>query len=226
MIWHVGQGGTIIDLACGTGRLTIPLAEKGFSLLGVDLHRGMLQQAQEKAAAKSLLIDWVQEDCTKLQLGTKSKLIYSVGNSFQHFLTNEAQDGFFHSVRNNLETGGILIFGTRFPSKEELIQPSTEEFWRSYIDEDTNQKVDLYTISSYDAITQVQHYITTRKYQNEIGEIIQEHKTTISLRYTYPQEMERMLSNHGFEIVNLYQDWNGTPLTQDSYEMIYLVRKS
>ncbi|MED3552568.1 class I SAM-dependent methyltransferase [Cytobacillus praedii] len=223
--WASNLKGSIIDLACGTGRLTIPLAKNGYKIIGVDIHRGMLNEAIKKASNLNLHVDWVEQDCTKLNLNTKSNLIYTVGNSFQHFLTNEAQDELLSSVNKHLDINGIFIFGTRFPSVEELLQPSTEEYWRTYTDHETQNIVDVYTISSYDSLNQIQHYTTIRKYKNTEGEKVSEKRTNISLRYVFPKEMERTLNLNGFEIVNVYQDWNETPVTNDSYEMIYICRK-
>lgn len=128
-------------------------------------------------------------------------------------------------LEKSLEVEGLFIFNTRFPSVEELLQPSTEEYWRSYTDNETLNIVDLFTISEYDSLKQIQHYTTIRKYKNNAGEIIKEKRTDISLRYVFPQEMERLLFVFGFEILHLYSDWNETPITNDSYEMIYVCRK-
>jgi len=223
--WALKTQGTIVDLACGTGRLTIPLAKHGCKVIGVDIHTGMLNQAKKKSANLELPIEWLEQDCTKLNLITKSNLIYSVGNSFQHFLTNPSQDHLLSSVNKHLEIGGIFIFGTRFPSVEELLQPSTEEYWRTYTDRDSLHIVDVYTISHYDALSQIQHYTTIRKYKNNDGQIVDEKSTKISLRYVFPKEMERMLFYNGFEIVDVYQDWNETSATNDSYELIYVCKK-
>lgn len=222
--WAKNVKGPIIDLACGTGRATIPLAQTGHTLIGVDVHKGMLMQAKKKTTP-GLNIEWIEQDCTKLQLCVKSSLIYMVGNSFQHFLTNDDQDQLLNSVHNHLENSGIFIFDTRFPGSDELLQPPTEEYWRSYRDE-TGKKVDVFTKSSYDAIGQIQHYITTRRTVDAHGKTIDEKKTNIQLRYVYPQEMERLLKGNGFEILAVYKDWNETPLTQDSQQMIYVCRNS
>lgn len=221
--WASKKKGTFIDLACGTGRVTIPLAEKGFSLLGVDVHKGMLDEAKKKSSNLNLAIDWVEQDCTNLSLNIKSPFIYSVGNSFQHFLTNEALDGFLTSVHKHLEDDGFFIFGSRFPSVEELLQPVTEEYWRTY--KDSEYIVDLYTISIYDSLNQIQHYTTIRKYKNASGDIVDEKRTNVSLRYVFPKEMERLLKDNGLEIVHVYGDCKESPLTNNSYEMIYVCRK-
>lgn len=219
------EGLPIIDLACGTGRATIPLAKLGYALIGVDIHRGMLCEAKKKSSSHKLQIEWVEQDCTNLKLNIKSKLIYSVGNSFQHFLTNEEQDGLLSSVNKHLEIGGVFIFNTRFPSPEELLQPDTEEYWKSYIDKDTQNKVDVYTISKYDSLSQIQHYTTIRKYLNSDGKMIDEKRTNIRLCYVFPKEMERILFLNGFETVNIYKDWKETPITNDSHEVIYVCKK-
>ncbi|THE10741.1 class I SAM-dependent methyltransferase [Bacillus timonensis] len=223
--WAAKVTGPIIDLACGTGRATIPLAQEGYSLIGVDIHNGMLTHAKRKTENTNLSIEWIEQDCTKLQLGVKSPFIYMVGNSFQHFLTNEAQDQLLQSVYKHLEKEGIFIFGTRFPSPDELLQPSTEEYWRSYKDE-TGKTVDVYTISNYDTMQQVQHYITIRRQKADSGKTMDEKKTNIKLRYVFPQEMDRLLKGIGFEIVGVYKDWNETPLTPNSHQMIYVCRKA
>ena len=148
--WASKSSGPIIDLACGTGRATIPLAEAGCEMIGVDIHKGMLDAAKRKSEKLHLQIKWVEQDCTSLDLNVGSEFIYMVGNSFQHFLTNKDQDSLLISVNKHLKQNGIFIFGTRFPSNEELLQPSTEEFWRSY--QENQKKVDVYTISNYDAL--------------------------------------------------------------------------
>ncbi|WP_347568878.1 class I SAM-dependent methyltransferase [Evansella sp. AB-P1] len=93
--WAADTEGVIIDLACGTGRATIPLARVGHNMIGVDLHSGMLHEAKQKTTNTSLQVEWIEQDCTKLDLGVKSDFIFSIGNSFQHFLTNVAQDNLF-----------------------------------------------------------------------------------------------------------------------------------
>ncbi|TQR12825.1 class I SAM-dependent methyltransferase [Psychrobacillus soli] len=223
--WASQESGPIIDLACGTGRITIPLASRGFHLIGVDLHAGMLEQAKKKSHELDLQIEWLEQDCTQLNLNCKSSLIYMVGNSIQHFHTNESQNMLLSSIHKHLEEDGVFIFGTRFPNAEELLQPSTEEYWKTYNDTICNKEVDVYTISHYDALSQIQRYTTIRKFKNADGKVVDEKRTNISLRYTYPKEMERLLSENGFETLHMYKDWNGTPISNDSYEMIYVCRK-
>lgn len=218
--------GVIIDLACGTGRATIPLAKNGHRLIGVDLHSGMLNEARNKASNLHLEIDWIEQDCTNFSLNVKSNLIYMVGNSFQHFLTNEEQDQLLTSVNKHLKNEGLFVFGTRFPSTEELFDSTNEEYWKSYIDSDTQNKVEMYMISKYDALAQVQDNLTIRKIKKSSGEFVDEIRTNIRLRFVFPKEMERILAANGFDIIHVYEDWDETPLSNNANQMIYVCKKT
>jgi SAM-dependent methyltransferase len=133
--WAEKQNGEIVDLACGTGRLTIPLAEQGYKIIGVDINEGMLNRAKEKTNNLNLPIHWELQDCTELSLNTVVSLIYMTGNSFQHFLTNDSQNRLLKSVHAHLVDEGVFIFNTRFPILNELaiIDESKQTYWINVI---------------------------------------------------------------------------------------------
>lgn len=241
--WAHQQGGPVVEIGCGTGRITIPLAQADFELIGVDLSEKMLERAKQKesdAADIGMPIRWELQDATKLDLGVQSPFVFMTGHTFQHLLTNHEQDAFLQAVASHLTQGGIFIFNSRFPSKEELMQPETEEYWRSYTDT-LGRRVEVSTIASYDMLTQLQHYTTIRRVAaaqeeqvglsdsdpavKDKGEIGQENRTRITLRYVYPQEMARLLDQHGFEILHVYDSWNKKPLSATCYSMVYVCRK-
>lgn len=213
----------LLDLACGTGRTALPLAEAGYSVIGVDLHAGMLEQARCKTPAAAN-VRWVQQDLTQLQLPDRSPMAYMTGNGFQHFLTNELQNRLLQSVRGALTPDGCLLFDTRFPTAEELLQPPAEEYWRT-IEIAPEHRCDVYTIAAYDPVAQVQHYTTIRRFR-EGGELRDERKTTIELRYTYPQELARTLEANGFELLHLYGGWSGASLQASSPSMVAVCRRA
>lgn len=218
--WSNKQQGTIIDLACGTGRVTIPLAKQGHKLVGVDLHAGMLQQAKEKAANARLSVEWILQDCSKLSLMLKANLIYMTGNSFQHFLTNESQNLLLQSVCRHLEPNGIFIFNIRFPILSELAV--VEETMRVYTDR-RNRKIRERSEETYDTLSQILLCTSVREILDgaEKGRIEQDH---ISLRYVFPLEMERLLTQNGLTILESYSSWKKEPLKNNSSEMIYICK--
>ncbi|TYS68279.1 class I SAM-dependent methyltransferase [Sutcliffiella horikoshii] len=207
----------MIELACGTGRLTIPLAEKGHRIIGVDIHRGMLERAKTKAINKNLSIQWFLQDCTQLTLKQSTKLMFMSGNSFQHFLTNEIQNAFFQSIHRHLEDRGIFIFDTRNPIMDELgkVDKYEEHFKHS-----NGMQVAEY----HEPMTQILHCETERRFFKGTNlESIEKDK--ISLRYVFPMEMRRLLNEHGFEVLHEYGDWNKSSLTAKSPQMVYVCQK-
>lgn len=143
---------TIIELACGTGRLAIPLARQGFNVFAVDIHEGMLQLARKKAEAENLQIHFKLQDCTQLDLPTKARFIYMTGNSFQHFLSNESQNALMQSVKRHLISSGEFVFDTRNPIISELAVVD------EYVEKTIHQNGEVMTIQhreEYNHLTQV-----------------------------------------------------------------------
>ncbi|MGE6683161.1 class I SAM-dependent DNA methyltransferase [Paenisporosarcina sp. NPDC076907] len=221
--WAEKINGEIIDLACGTGRLTIPLAQKGFKLTGVDINEGMLDRARKKTRNTNLPIQWELQDCTKLKLNKSGSLIYMTGNSFQHFLTNEAQNNLFQSVHAHLIEEGIFIFNTRFPILSELA--IIDESKRTYVDK-RMRKVTEYEVDSYDPLTQILTSTSTREILNDQNQVVSTEKDRILLRYVFPMEMERLIEQNGFSILYTYDSWNKSPIQKGSTELIYVCQKS
>ncbi|MEK4563408.1 class I SAM-dependent methyltransferase [Alkalihalobacillus sp. FSL R5-0424] len=210
----------IIDLACGTGRVTIPLSKQGLHVIGVDLHEGMLNRARKKAADAHLQIRFEQQDCTELDLQIKSPLIYMTGNSFQHFLTNESQDALLQSVGRHLEAGGEFIFDTRNPI---LVELSVVDLSETVEVINGKRKEEKHT-ETYDHSTQVLHCVTEKIWKEE-GVTLGTEKESISLRYTYPMELKRLLEAHGFGQVHLFGTWKKGAFAEDSPQMIVHCRK-
>ncbi|MEW8955224.1 class I SAM-dependent methyltransferase [Clostridium sp.] len=221
--WYGDSKDTILDLCCGTGRVTIPLAKKGINTIGVDIHKGMLEHAISKSKNLNLNIQWIDEDCRNLHLNEKVSMAVMAGNSFQHFLTNEDQEAFLKSTNKLLKSEGIFIFDTRFPSVEELLQPPVEEYYKTFLDSHGRQ-CDVSYFSTYNSLTQIQHYITTREFENP-DSTTEKLTSNIYLRYTFPQEMKRLLTLCGFQIIEIYSDWKETILDSNSYSMIYVCKK-
>ena len=79
----------ILELCCGTGRLTIPIAKEGYNITGVDNTTSMLNRAIAKANKEHLSIDFVEEDIRTLDLGKKYDFIFIPFNSIHHLYRNE-----------------------------------------------------------------------------------------------------------------------------------------
>ena len=100
----------VLDLACGTGNVTIPLAERGYDMIGVDMSGEMLNIAADKARAKNLDILFLNQDMTEFELyGTVDAIVCSLDGV--NYLTEDWQlEQLFALVKNYLNPDGIFIF--------------------------------------------------------------------------------------------------------------------
>ncbi len=106
-------GGPVLEIACGTGRVTIPIARLGLDVTGLDVVPQMLDRACRKSAG--LPVRWVEADGRDFNLGQQFRFIFLTGNAFQQFLTNADQDGLLRCVHAHLHDDGLFAFETRNP---------------------------------------------------------------------------------------------------------------
>lgn len=223
-------GGSVLEIACGTGRVAIPIAKLGFAVTGLDIVPGMLKQARRKSAG--LPVRWVEADARTFALNEQFRLIFLTGNAFQAFVTNAEQAALLESVYAHLHDDGLFAFETRNPLLSNtktrdgffptLETRDEEADGGSYIDVNGGE-VRVSTTQVYDPVAQILH-LTARKRRLEAGT---EHTqiTRTALRYTFPQELAALLERHGFAILRQHGDWNEEPLIATSPNIISVCRK-
>jgi len=211
-------GGPLLDLGCGTGRLTIPLAQDGFEVVGLDIVPEMLAHAREKASG--LPITWVEGDVRTFALDRQFKLIFEGGAVFMHQLSNADQVAYLERVRAHLAPGGRVVLCVFFPQLQRLETNLEEQEWFSYTDEQ-GRAVRVSGFEEYDALRQVKIETAVRRITGPDG--VETVRTApLSLRYTFPQEMEALLAHAGFRVVERYGGLDRSPLAPDSRLMVYV----
>lgn len=221
-------GSPVLEIACGTGRVAIPVARAGFRVTGVDIAPSMLAQARRKSG--DLPVRWVRADAREFDLGERYRLIYITGNSFQAFLTRADQEALLDRVRAHLHPEGLFAFETRNPRwthADPGVDPrglfvrlesrEEERLWREYTDPD-GQLVRIYKAQRYDPIAQLLHMRSTRR-RGE-GDRAKVAVTRIALRFTFPQELEALLDYNGFTVLRRFGDWDHSALSADSPSII------
>jgi SAM-dependent methyltransferase len=101
----------LLEPACGSGRLIVELARRGYEMTGFDLNESMLAYARKRLARKGMAAKLFVGDMASFQLAQPVDAAYNTFNSFRHLLTEEAAVGHLKSVANTLKTGGIYILG-------------------------------------------------------------------------------------------------------------------
>ena len=223
-------GGSVLEIACGTGRVTIPIAKLGFPTTGLDIVPGMLERARSKSAG--LPVRWVEADARAFDLHEQFRLIFLTGNAFQAFVTNEEQEALLERVCAHLHDEGLFAFETRNPllpntqTREgffPLLETRMEAEERPLFIDVDGQEVRESITQVYDHVTQVLH-LTGRKYWHD-GKEAHTKITRTALRYTFPQELAALLYYTGFRIERQYGDWNYEPLSATSPSIISVYRK-
>ncbi len=106
-------GGPVLEIACGTGRVTIPIAQLGFPITCLDIVPGMLERARSKSVG--LPSRWLEGDARTFELHEQFRLIFLTGNAFQAFVTNADQAALLQRVHAHLQDEGLFAFETRNP---------------------------------------------------------------------------------------------------------------
>lgn len=214
-------GGAVLELGCGTGRVTIPLAQEGIAITGLDIVPGMLARAQKKA--QNLPIQWIEADIRDFHLGKRFDLIYTTGSVFQHLVERNEQEMMFACVHEHLSSNGLFVVDLLFPSRGSL-EDSEEQDWYSYENEE-GQTVKVTGTDQYDPIRQIKHETAYRRWIDREGrEFVK--RARFALRVIYPQEMEALLHYNGFSITQCYGRWDRSPLTAESQNMIYVCKRN
>jgi len=199
---------TLLELACGTGRVAIPLAQAGLKVTGIDLSSGMLNEARRKAAASGVSVAWIEADMRAFDLGATFSTIILVANGLCHLLTIADFEACAACVRKHLAPGGRFIIDVFVPHLGILTRDPAARFPMSapYADPDGRGQVTMLHGKIYEPATQVNH-ITTYTAWPTGAEIV----GTMDMRMFFPQELDALLKYNGLPVAWKYGDYAGTP---------------
>jgi SAM-dependent methyltransferase len=199
------MGHPVLELACGTGRLTIPVAQGGVEIVGLDLSASMLAHARTKAKAAGVEIEFFEGDCRSFELGRKFALIFMAFNSMQHLHDYASLAALFANVRKHLAEGGRFVFDVFNPKLEILARASGDRrLEREYQDPDGKGTMAFEHSGAYHDATQVSHircYFVRRGANGEEAEVREEE---LHLRSFFPQELDLLVRSQGFEAVEKF----------------------
>ena len=199
----------VLDIGSGTGLLAGAFAAHGHRVTGAEPSEAMLAIARRRPEA----VRWIQSGAAELSLEEPFDLIYMTGHVFQVFLTDEEIAAVLANLRRHLAPGGRLAFETRNPAAR-----SWEE-WRPDSSAERIQVPDLGEIEVHWDIRSVDWPLVT--YETHVrlpdGERIVEPDT---LRFLEADQLSHLLQQAGFGEALWYGDWDASPLTPESPEII------
>ncbi len=219
--------GKILEVACGTVRITIPLARAGARITGLDLSPAMLAVARQKSIGLEH-IGWVEASLRQFDLGEQFDLIISPGHSFQFMLTAAEQLECLQTLKRHLVPGGTLILHLDHQDPAWLGEVSGDQAGKFLpgpeVTLENGQRFRSFHSWAYERATQT---ATADKYYEELnaaGEVLRRvERGYLRLHCVFRTELEHLLARAGFEIAALYGDFERNPLQQTSSEMLWVL---
>ena len=228
------SGGPVLELACGTGRITLPVAQAGVEIVGLDLSPDMLTIARGKMAAAGQdvrsRVHLVQGDMREMDLGQRFALIMIPFRAFLHLLTPEDEQKTLRVIHRHLVPGGRLALNI-FDPRLDLIAAhggplgaAITRFGDPLTHPETGNRIMAYSTRRYDPERQLLDEYRIFEEIDADGRVVARTYAPLTLRYIYRYEMQYLLERCGFEIEALWGDWQRGPFCYGG-EQIWLARR-
>ena len=223
--------GKILEPACGTGRVLIPLAQAGYEITGIDLSKHMLDICRQKLAEQPADIQkrvhLVHANMADFQLNEKFALTIIPAHSFQILISQQDQENCLRSIAEHLVSHGRLIVDVFHPHFPRLFDPQ-------YLQErQTRTNITLSDGRNVRVSDRIAAYHKSEQY-NDVEQIYYVHHPdgreerlvqAFPMHYFFRYEMEYLLRLCGFKVIELFGKYDKSPFTDTSPEMIFVAEK-
>jgi ubiquinone/menaquinone biosynthesis C-methylase UbiE len=225
--------GLVLDVACGTGRIGIRLAETGTCVVGLDQSPEMLAIARKKSM-NSNCISWVEADMRSFELDKIFDLVLIPSHSFQNLTTAGDQAACLAHIWHHLKPGGLLVVHLDHMNAEnmkwlgEISQEKGGAFENTgqFKHPTTGMLIKTSMAWSYEPASQTALLQTIWVEVGADGKTGRQWETdVIPLHCVFRFEMEHLLKRAGFEVSQVYGDFERQELRDDSPHMVWLARK-
>ena len=206
--------GLVLDLGCGTGKLTRFLAEKGFDMIGVDYSYEMLDIAKNQSKEDIL---YLLQDMREFELYGTVKGIYSACDCLNYIMEEEELKQVFALANNYLDPGGIFVFDMNTPYKyRELLAENTftetrdegSFIWENYFDEEE----------------QINEYDLTLYIKEEDGRFQRFEEAHYQRCYEL-KTIRTLLEEAGLELIGMYDAYTKVPVSEESEKVLFVARE-
>lgn len=208
----------ILELCCGSGRLTIPLA-KEYNICGVDNSHSMLEQAKLKASKEGVEIDFIEADIRTLDLPNKYDLIFIPFNSIHHLYQNQDLFDTLSVVRKHLKDDGLFLFDCYNPNIRYIVEAEKEKNRIAEYVTDDGRKVLIEQTMRYDSMTQINR-IEWHYFINDSFHSVQ----NLDMRMYFPRELDTYLKWNGFTVMHKYGSFDEEAFNNDSEKQIFVCK--
>jgi SAM-dependent methyltransferase len=198
LLEELAHGGRVLEFAIGTGRIALPLAERGVEVVGIDNSEAMLAKLREKAGAER--IEAQAGDMATTRMPGEFSLVCLVFNTIFNLTTQDGQVACFENAARHLKPGGRFVIEARVPELQRLPFGQTVLPWRA-----DPGGMSYYV---YDIVTQRlsgQHY-----HFHDDGRV---EASPTEMRYAWPAELDLMAKLAGLNLQDRWAGWQREPFT-------------
>jgi SAM-dependent methyltransferase len=206
---ELAGAGRALEFAIGTGRVAVPLAERGVRVAGLELSRPMVEQLRTKADEAAIPV--VVGDMATSRAPGEFSLVYLVYNTISNLLTQAEQVACFGNAARHLVPGGRFVIELWVPELRKLPPGQQAVVWhceRGYIGLDT-----------YDVLNQ---QVVSHHFRFDDGK--QAELSRSRHRYVWPAELDLMARLAGFELETRHEDWVASEFTAESRSHVSVYR--
>jgi ubiquinone/menaquinone biosynthesis C-methylase UbiE len=221
-------GSPILELACGTGRVLLPLARQGYQVTGVDVSAAMLDRTRHKVSSEGLeeRVCLAQQDMRDLELDSPFSFVFVVSSSFQHLLTIDDQLAVLARVRRHLSPGGLFLVDLFNPDLSRLLDfQGRVTLDKIMTDPETGRPILKYHSQTVDLGQQT---VYTTLIMDELDDRGQVQRTLFPfpLRYMFRGEVELLLRHAGFALEAVYGSYDLDEYSGDSERLIAVAHRT
>ncbi|KAA1249962.1 class I SAM-dependent methyltransferase [Mycobacterium simiae] len=206
---ELAADGRALEFAIGTGRVAIPLAERGVSVTGIELSHAMIARLREKADDAAIPV--VTGDMASTLAPGEFTLVYLVYNTISNLLTQAEQVACFHNAARHLTPGGRFVIELWVPELRTLPPGQQATVFHS---EPGYLGVDTWDVAHQRVVSHHFHF----------GEGKQAQLFRSPHRYVWPAELDLMAQLAGFELESRHADWSGAAFTAESRSHVSVYR--
>ncbi|WP_455212287.1 class I SAM-dependent methyltransferase [Kaarinaea lacus] len=204
--------GAVLDLCCGPGRYSVPLAKRGFTVTGVDLQPMLLRKASDYSYKENLEIEYIEENMLTFRRQDTFDLVISMFSSFGYFSNPEDDFIVLENAYGSLKQGGKLLLDVR--GKEIHAMANVKSFSQEMPNGDLifqrTQVNDDWTSSNSEWV-----YIKGDK----------AHKFNMTFNLYSAAELRALLKKAGFSGVRVCGDLNGNAYNYNAKRLVVLAEK-
>ncbi|MFS0655236.1 class I SAM-dependent DNA methyltransferase [Bacillus sp. 179-C3.3 HS] len=214
---HIESNATVIDVGCGTGEISLRLAEKGHTVTGVDLSEDMLALAQQKAMAQHHSIQFLHQDMRELDGFDQAFKAAVICCDSLNYLKNENDvKKTFENMFQVLEAGGVLLFDVHTPYKMEKVFVGS-----TFADQDE----DISYIWQSEQGEDVYSVIHDLSFFVKDGDVYQRYDETHEQRTFTLEEYVALLKSVGFESIEVTADFTNEAPTESAERYFFSAKK-